>query len=102
MRRAVTDCHCRVAWNTPYLPTVQPLGFSTGGVDASHRRGTTLAKLIRQERGKGLRHGHWREVKETGRNFLVDADGRQFSRVVFHLDKTLSQIPYFRIPPFHD
>ena len=48
-------------------------------------RGTTLAKSIRQERGNGLRHGHWREVKETGRNFLVGADGRKFSRVVFHL-----------------
>ena len=77
-------------------------GFLQAVDDASHRRGTTLAKLIRQERGKGLRHGHWREVKETGRNFLVDADGRQFSRVVFHLDKTLSQVPNFRIRPFRD
>jgi hypothetical protein len=59
-------------------------------------------KLICKEGGKGLRHGHWREVKETRRNFLVDADGRQFSRVVFHLDKTLSQIPNFRIRPFRD
>jgi hypothetical protein len=59
-------------------------------------------KLICKEGGKGVRHGHWREGKETGRNFLVDADGRQFSRVLFHLDKTLSQSHNFKIRPFRD